>query len=87
MWARTSAYVYLCLFSSVLHVCVRDFEGVGVCVCTAHSVKRADLVSHSEGLWSPQPTDHRIVALNGLQIIKQATPMERNAEADGRGAG
>lgn len=73
---------------SYVHVCWRSvdvfFSRDCVCVCAS---SRADLVSHAEGLWSPRPTDHRIVVLNGPQIIKQATVMERNAEADRRSTG
>lgn len=79
--------VRLCFFKIVLLVSVGENECAGVRVWAAHSGSRADLVSHAVGLWSPRPTDHRIVALNGPQIIKQATPMERNAAADGRSAG
>lgn len=70
--------VCLCL------LCVGENECADVRAWAAHSGSRADLVSHAVVLWSPRPADHRIVALNGPQIIKQATPMERNAEADGR---
>ncbi len=84
-----STYVgtYICLRASVFFFQRLVCETVCVCVCAAHSGSRADLVSHAEGLWSPRPTDHRIVALNGPQIIKQATRIERNAGADGRSAG
>lgn len=95
MYSRCELYVCghihlsACAFFLQLFFCVYAFHAVTVCVCVwaAHSGSRADLVSHAEGLWSTRPTDHRIVALNGPQIIKEATPMERNVEADGRSTG
>lgn len=55
--------------------------------CAPSSGSRADLGSHAEVLWSHRLRDHRIVALNGPQIIKQATRTERNARAGERERG
>lgn len=75
-------YISLLCFSYVVCVCVL------VCVSLQPTAAQGQTWSAlHKGLWSQRPTDHRIVALNGPQIIKQATRIDRNAEADGRSTG
>lgn len=51
-----------------MSMCICTFFSVFVCVCVSvqPSGLKVDLVGHAEVLWSQQPTDHRLVALNGL---------------------
>lgn len=83
-WCELVAYVCGHIHLSRYVLYVRQCVCWWVCVWAAHSGSWADLVSHAEGLWSTRPTDHRIVALNGPQIIKQATRIEGDAKADER---